>query len=93
MQSKKKRKVGMQILDQYKIQFSGLKNGQYHFDFEITNSFFELKASPDVQRGDLSVSVNLDKQENMMIFSVSHRRYRRINVRSLLGVLSLSADN
>ena len=68
MQSKKKRKVGMQILDQYKIQFSGLKNGHYHFDFEITNSFFELTAFPDVQSGELSVSINLDKQENMMIF-------------------------
>jgi len=58
----------MEILDQYKIQFSGLNKGQHHFDFEIARPFFELTESSDVKSGKLSVSVDLDKQENMMIF-------------------------
>lgn len=58
----------MQILDQYKIQFSGLTSGHYHYDCEIMDSFFELTAFPDVEHGKLSVGIDLNKQENMMIF-------------------------
>jgi uncharacterized metal-binding protein YceD (DUF177 family) len=57
----------MQILDQYKIQFSGLKNEVYHYDFEITDSFFEVTAFPEVKKGNLTASVTLNKQVNMMI--------------------------
>lgn len=63
-------KVRMKTLAQYMIPFSGLKCGEYHFDFEITNSFFELTAFPDVRNGELSASVDLHKQETMMIFQI-----------------------
>lgn len=68
---KAKYQVKMRILEQYKIQFSGLNIGLHHFDFEIDDTFFELTASPDVKSGKLSVSVDLDKQETMMIFRIN----------------------
>lgn len=57
----------MQILNQYQIQFSGLNNEIYQFDFKIDKSFFEATAFPEVRSGDLTVHVELDKQINMMV--------------------------
>ncbi len=58
----------METLDQYKLQFSGLKTGIHHLDYTITDAFFEATEFPDVQKGNLSVTVELDKQINMMVF-------------------------
>lgn len=58
----------MDILDQYKLQFSGLNTGLHHLEYSITDAFFEATAFPDVQKGKLAVTVDLDKQVNMMVF-------------------------
>lgn len=68
MQSEKQTQtIKMQILDQYKIQFSGLTNGVYNFNFQITNSFFEATSFPEVESGDIAVLIKLEKSENLMV--------------------------
>jgi len=54
-------------LKQFSIPFTGLKIGKHQFDFEIDNSFFDAFEYSLVKKGDLKASVELDKQETMLI--------------------------
>jgi uncharacterized metal-binding protein YceD (DUF177 family) len=54
-------------LKQFSIPFTGLKIGKHQFDFEIDNSFFDAFEYSLVKRGNLKASVELDKQETMLI--------------------------
>ena len=54
-------------LKQFSIPFTGLKIGKHQFDFEIDNSFFDAFEYSLVKKGALKASVELDKQETMLI--------------------------
>lgn len=58
----------METRNQYKLQFSGLALGSHQVEYSISDSFFEDTAFPDIEKGKLSVIVDLDKQINMMVF-------------------------
>ncbi len=58
----------MEILNQYKLQFSGLALGFHRLEYTISDTFFEATAFPGIEKGELSVIVDLEKQMNMMIF-------------------------
>jgi uncharacterized metal-binding protein YceD (DUF177 family) len=51
----------------YTIPFAGLKMGHHLFDFEIDNAFFEELDYSLIQKGDVHVSINLEKKESMLI--------------------------
>jgi uncharacterized metal-binding protein YceD (DUF177 family) len=51
----------------YTIPFAGLKIGNHLFDFEIDDSFFEELDYSLIQKGDVHVSINLEKKESMLI--------------------------
>ncbi|AMQ01456.1 uncharacterized protein ABIB30_003933 [Pedobacter sp. UYP1] len=57
-------------LKQFSIPFTGLKIGKHQFDFEIDNSFFDAFEYSLVKKGDLKVTVELDKQETMLILKI-----------------------
>ncbi|HLR38421.1 MAG TPA: DUF177 domain-containing protein [Chitinophagaceae bacterium] len=50
----------------FDIAFVGLKNGQYQFDYEIDNAFFETFGTPEFQESRLTVHMILDKKENFL---------------------------
>lgn len=54
-------------LKQFSIPFTGLKIGKHQFDFDIDNSFFDAFEYSLVKKGALKASVELDKQETMLI--------------------------
>ena len=54
-------------LKQFSIPFTGLKIGKHQFDFEIDNSFFDAFEYSLVKKGKLTATVELDKQETMLI--------------------------
>jgi uncharacterized metal-binding protein YceD (DUF177 family) len=54
-------------LRQFSIPFTGLKIGKHQFEFEIDNSFFDAFEYSLVKKGNLKASVELDKQETMII--------------------------
>ncbi len=57
----------MKALQQYRIPFTGLKIGKHSFDFDLDESFFKEFEYSLVQNGKLQVSLELDKQETMML--------------------------
>lgn len=57
----------MNYLKQYRIPFSGLSLGTHDFEFDIDKAFFDCYEYSIVKDGTLKASVNLLKQENMMV--------------------------
>ena len=57
----------MNPLKQYSIPFTGLNIGQHQFDFEVDGRFFENFEYALVKNGLRNVSLNLGKQETMMV--------------------------
>jgi len=57
----------------YKIRFTGLKDGFHNFTYKIGNEFFEQFEMTDIKGADINVEVGLDKQPTMMIvnFNIS----------------------
>jgi uncharacterized metal-binding protein YceD (DUF177 family) len=51
----------------YIIPFAGLKMGHHLFDFEIDNAFFEELDYSLIQKGDVHISIDLEKKETMLI--------------------------
>ncbi len=59
----------MNFIKQYRIPFTGLKNGPHKFDFEVDKRFFDEFDYSIVKDGKLNVILTLDKGDNMMILS------------------------
>jgi uncharacterized metal-binding protein YceD (DUF177 family) len=59
----------MKALKQFSIPFTGLKLGKHQFDFEIDKSFFDAFEHSLVKDGALKATVELDKQETMLILA------------------------
>ncbi|RYD95311.1 MAG: DUF177 domain-containing protein [Sphingobacteriales bacterium] len=57
----------MKSLKTYSIPYTGLALGKHHFEFDITDSFFEEFDYSLVKKGDLKCVVDLDKQETMIV--------------------------
>lgn len=64
-------KESMNYFKQFVIQFSGLKNGDHNFNFEVTDKFFEKIEYSEIKKGKVNVDVLLNKQENMLVFKFS----------------------
>ncbi len=59
----------MKSLRTYSIPFTGLKPGKHNFEFVITNAFFDEFEYSLVKKADLKCSVELEKQETMLILN------------------------
>ncbi|HEY0667827.1 MAG TPA: DUF177 domain-containing protein [Sphingobacteriaceae bacterium] len=57
----------MKPLQQYHIPFTGLKFGKHQFDFEVDEAFFSEFEYSLVKNGALKISLEMDKQETMLI--------------------------
>ncbi len=57
----------MNYLKQYRIPFTGLSLGAHDFEFDIDKAFFDCYEYSIVKDGKLKASVELHKQENMMV--------------------------
>ncbi|MEO5909690.1 MAG: DUF177 domain-containing protein [Pelobium sp.] len=57
----------MKALKQYSIPFTGLKNGQHQFNYDVDFHFFNEFEYSLVKNGLLKVDLVLDKQETMMV--------------------------
>ena len=61
----------MNRLKEYNIQFVGLEPGNHIFEFEVNDSFFEHFEYSLIQHGHVHVTVDLEKSERMMIFTIN----------------------
>ena len=60
----------MNRLKEYHIQFVGLEPGNHQFEFEVNDSFFEHFEFSQIQHGQVHVTVDLEKSERMMLFTI-----------------------
>lgn len=56
----------MNVLNEFKIQFSGLKLGEHEFDLVADNRFFEAIGNPSGHSGEVKISLTLLKQPHML---------------------------
>jgi uncharacterized metal-binding protein YceD (DUF177 family) len=63
--------VEMDKTKQYLIPFVGLKLGKHHFEYQISNAFFEIFDYDEFKNSDIKVNVVLEKKGTMLelIFS------------------------
>ncbi len=59
----------MKALKQFSIPFTGLKLGKHQFDFEIDKGFFDAYEYSLVKNGALKATLDLDKQETMLLLN------------------------
>ena len=59
----------LKSLRTYSIPFTGLKPGKHDFEYEITNAFFDEFEYSLVKKAELKCSVELEKQETMLILN------------------------
>lgn len=50
----------------YIIPFIGMKTGTYTFEYKVNDSFFESMEYSLIHKGDLNVTLEFEKKENMM---------------------------
>ena len=58
----------MKYLDQFVIPFSGLKAGSYQYEFDIDDEFFEQFDPSEIQKAEVKVKVDLERQQRMLVF-------------------------
>ncbi|MCF8367156.1 MAG: DUF177 domain-containing protein [Bacteroidales bacterium] len=58
----------MNYLKNFVIPFRGLKTEVHHFDFVVDNKFFDGIEYAEFEQGLVNISLDLIKQERMMIF-------------------------
>ena len=57
----------MNYLDDFVIPFLGLSLGKHLFDFKVNNTFFEHFEYSEIKKGEISVEVNFERQERMLV--------------------------
>lgn len=83
----------MDYLKQFVIPFSGLELGKHQFDFALGDKFFESIEYSEISRGDLQVGLNLEKQEQMLIFQFNIKGYVRVECDRCLDDLDIELDD
>lgn len=57
----------VEALADHTIAFTGLKDGQHRFDFELDQAFFDAAHEEEFHSGQVHVAVTLDKSETLLI--------------------------
>jgi uncharacterized metal-binding protein YceD (DUF177 family) len=57
-------------LKDFKIAFSGLKAGNHNFKLSAGDAFFEEFKALDIEKGEVNILLNMEKQERMLIFII-----------------------
>jgi uncharacterized metal-binding protein YceD (DUF177 family) len=61
--------VALKYLTQYKIQFSGLKEGTHQFDFRVDDRFFDEFEDSEIEKGLIDVIVRLEKRSTHLVLN------------------------
>jgi len=77
---------------QFKIPFRGLKPGVHQYDYQIDKQFFEHLEYAELSNGNLKVSLELTRQERMLIFEFSIRGNVEVICDRCLGKFNQAID-
>ena len=64
--------VEMNKTKEYLIPFIGLKLGKHHFEYQISNAFFEIFDYNEFNNSDIKVNVVLEKKSTLMELTFKH---------------------
>ncbi len=65
--------VEMNKTKEYLIPFIGLKIGKHHFEYQISNAFFEIFDYQEFNNSNIKVNVVLEKKSTIMELSFKHK--------------------
>ena len=65
--------VEMSKTKEYLIPFIGLKTGKHHFEYQISNAFFEIFDYQEFNNSNIKVNVVLEKKSTIMELSIKHK--------------------
>lgn len=63
-----KRKV-LSLLSQYSVEIASLELGNHQFNFQIKKTFFDDLAYSELEDGDFSVKLKIEKKERMLLLN------------------------
>ncbi|TDE00115.1 YceD family protein [Flavobacterium sandaracinum] len=63
----------MKNTKEYLIPFIGLKLGKHHFEYQISNAFFEIFDYTEYQDSNIKVNVVLEKKSTLLELSFKHK--------------------
>ncbi|CAM3939070.1 YceD family protein [Flavobacterium weaverense] len=63
----------MKNTKEYLIPFIGLKPGKHHFEYQITNEFFEIFDYSEYQDSNIKVNVVLEKKSTLLELDFVHK--------------------
>lgn len=63
----------MKNTKEYLIPFIGLKLGKHHFEYQISNAFFEIFDYTEYQNSNIKVNVVLEKKSTLLELSFKHK--------------------
>jgi uncharacterized metal-binding protein YceD (DUF177 family) len=69
----------MLFLNQYVINFTGLKEGEHNFEFDLDNKFFEYFDYNDFNSCQIKAEVRVNKKPNLLEFVFSSKGQININ--------------
>jgi uncharacterized metal-binding protein YceD (DUF177 family) len=65
----------MKNTKEYLIPFIGLKLGKHHFEYQISNAFFEIFDYNEYQNSNIKVNVVLEKKSTLLELSFKHKGF------------------
>ena len=63
----------MKNTKEYLIPFIGLKLGKHHFEYQISNAFFEIFDYNEYQNSNIKVNVVLEKKSTLLELTLKHK--------------------
>jgi uncharacterized metal-binding protein YceD (DUF177 family) len=83
----------MLFLNQFVINFTGLKEGEHSFEFELNNKFFEHFDYNDFNSCRITAIVKVNKKSNLLEFSFNSKGILNINCHVSNEPFDYSIDN
>ena len=68
----------MKNTKEYLIPFIGLKLGKHHFEYQISNAFFEIFDYNEYQDSNIKVNVVLEKKSTLLELSFKHKGFVKV---------------
>ncbi len=65
----------MSNLNEYEIQFVGLKLGVHNFEYKIGKTFFGSFDGSEIESGDITVKLSLDRSDTMLVLDFNIEGY------------------
>ncbi len=65
--------VEMEKTKEFLIPFIGLKLGKHHFEYQVSNAFFEIFDYNEYNNSDIKVNVVLEKKSTMLELAFKHK--------------------